>query len=188
MHLLKSYFQYVNEPEQALRTLLEEKSVAQACAGYLVAALGWVLFFNISSGVTLPVLLLKVAIVFVAETIAGSFLASFCGLFLDFFRVDTSPVKLFVLIGSAGFIKGLLVAFALISAAVPAVHLGWFWPLAVVGVFGLQLGYLIRGLKRAYNVSYGKAFLVWVLSCVPVLAALMLLGVFFVWGLSLLVA
>ena len=89
MHLLKSYFEYANQPEQALRTLLEERSVSQACVGYLMAALGWVLFFNIGDGVALPVLLLKVAVVFVAELAVGCFLASFCGLFLDFFRVET---------------------------------------------------------------------------------------------------
>lgn len=188
MHLLKSYFSYVNEPEQALWALLEERSLAQAGMGYLAATLGWVLFFNIGDGVAFPVLLLKVALVFLAEITAGCFLAAFCGLFLDLWKVETSPIKLFVLIGSAGFIKGLLIAFALISAAIPAAHLAWLSPLAVVGVFGLQLGYLVRGLKRAYGVSYIKATLAWVLACVPVLTALVLLGVFFVWGIGLLVA
>ncbi len=188
MHLLRSYFNYVNEPEQALWALLEERSVAQACVGYLAATLGWVLFFNIGDGVSFPILLLKIAIVFVTELTAGCFLSAFCGLFLDFLEVKTSPVKLFVLIGSAGFIKGLLIAFALISAAVPSANLVWLSPLAVIVVFALQLGYLVRGLKRAYGVSYFKATLAWIMACVPVFVTMVLLGVFFVWSIGLLIA
>lgn len=187
MHLFQSYFHYMHEPEQALWILLEERSLSQACVGYLAAALGWVLFFNIGDGLTVPVFLLKLALVFVAEIIAGCFLAAFCGLFLDLFKVETSPVKLFVLIGSAGFIKGLLIAFALISAAIPAAQLGWFAPLGLLIVFSLQLGYLTRGVHRMYNISYRKAAGAWILAFVPVIAALFFLGVFAVWGLVLLV-
>lgn len=188
MHLFKSYFNYMSAPEEALQRLLQERSVAQACVGYLAAALGWVLFFNIGDGVFLPVLLLKIAIVFIAEITVGCFLASFCGLFLDFLKVETSPVRLFVLIGSAGFIKGLLVALALISAAFPSARLGLLAPLALLGVFGLQLGYLTRGVKRTYDISYGKALGAWLVSFVPLLAALGLLAVFVGWGIGLLVA
>ena len=187
MHLFKSYFHYLQEPQEALQQLLEERSVGQACVGYLAAALGWVLFFNIGDGVFFPVLLLKLAVVFVAEITVGYFLASFCGLFLDFLKVDTSPVKLFVLIGSAGFIKGLLIAFALISAAVPAAKLGLLAPFALLAVLGLQLGYLTRGVKRAYDISYGKALSAWLVAFVPMGVALVLLAVFLVWGVALLV-
>ena len=186
MHLFKSYFNYMQAPEEALQHLLEERSFTQACAGYLAAALGWVLFFNIGDGVFFPVLLFKIGLVFVAEITFGYFLASFCGLFLDFLKVDTSPVKLFVLIGSAGFIKGLLIAFALISAAFPFLHLGLLAPLALLIVLGLQLGYLTRGVHRAYQVSYGQALGAWLMAFVPVGIALILLGIFLVWGISLL--
>ena len=187
MHLFKSYFNYMQAPEEALQQLLEERSLTQACVGYLAAALSWVLFFNIGDGIFFPTLLLKIAIVLVAELTAGYFLASFCGLFLDFLKIETSPVKLFVLIGSAGFIKGLLIAFALISAAVPGAKLGLFAPLALLGIFGLQLGYLTRGVHRAYNVSYGKALGAWLMAFVPLAVALGLLGIFMVWGIGLLV-
>ena len=173
-------------PEDALQHLLEDRSLGQACVGYLAAALGWVLFFNIGDGVFFPVLLLKLAIVFVAEITVGYFLASFCGLFLDFLEVETSPVKLFVLIGSAGFIKGLFIAFALISAAFPQAYLGMLAPLAMLLVFGLQLGYLTRGVHRAYNISYGKALGAWIMAFVPLAVAMMLLGVFVIWGIGLL--
>ena len=186
MHVFKSYFQYVNDPEQALWALLEERSFAQACVGYLAAALSWVLFFNIGDGLSVPSFLCKLAVVFSAELTAGYLLAAFCGMILDFWRVETSPVKLFVLIGSAGFIKGLLIAFALISAAVPGAHLGWLAPLGLLSVFSLQLGYLTRGVHRTYEISYTKAATAWIMACVPAVVLLGLLVVFLVWGLVLL--
>lgn len=188
MHLFKLYFDYMNDPEQAVQTLLQERSFALACAGYFAAALGWVLFFNIGDGLSVFALLFKLAVVFVAELTAGYFIASLCGLFLDFSNVQTSPAKLFVLIGSAGFIKGLLIAFALISAALPNVHLGWLAPLALLGVFGLQLGYLTRAIKRAYHISYGRALGAWVFTLVPVGAAFLLTGVFVVWAVAWIVS
>lgn len=173
-------------PETALQRLLEERSVGQALVGYFAAAFGWVLFFNIGDGIFFPVLLLKMAVVFVAEVTVGYFLASFCGLFLDFLKVETSPVKLFVLVGSAGFIKGLFIAFALISATVPQARLGLLAPFAVLIVFGLQLGYLTRGVHRAYDVSYSKALVAWLMAFLPLAVALALMMVFLVWGISLL--
>ena len=174
----------MNDPERAVQKLLQERSFGVACAGYFAAALGWVLFFNIGDGLSVFALLFKLAVIFVAEITAGYFIASLCGLFLDFSNVQTSPAKLFVLIGSAGFIKGLLIAFALISAAVPMAHLGWLAPLALLMVFALQLGYLTRAIKRAYHISYSRAFGAWVFTIVPTGVAVMLMGVFLIWGIS----
>ena len=176
----------MNHPEEAIQNLLEERSLPQAFAGYFAATLGWVLFFNITSGASVAALAFKMAIVFIAELTAGYFLAAFCGLFLDFCQVKTSPVQLFVLIGSAGFIKGLLIAFALISAAFPFARLGLFAPLALLLVLGLQLGYLTRCVKRAYGTTYFKALGAWLFAFVPGLVALSLLGVFMLWSVVLL--
>lgn len=176
----------MNSPEEAVQSLLKECSFSQACVGYLTAALSWVLFFNILDGVSFPVLLLKICVVFAAEITVGYFLASFCGLFFDFLHVETSPAKLFVLLGAAGYIKSLLIAFALISAVIPVAHLGWLAPLALFLVFALQLGFLTRGVKRAYHVSYAKSFFAWIFAGVPILVAFGLLLTFFIWGISLL--
>lgn len=186
MNLLKTYFLYMKDPQSAVQNLLERRSFAQACAGYFAATLGWVLFFNIGDGLSVPALIFKLAAVFAAELTAGYFIASLCGLFLDFCRVKVSPAELFCLVGSAGFIKGLLIAFALISAAVPGAKLYWFAPLALALVFALQLGYLTRALKRACHVGTGKALGAWLFGFIPVCAALALTFVFLVWTISLL--
>ncbi len=186
MKLLKAYFHYLNDPEKTVRSFVQERSFALACAGYAVETLSWVLFFNIGAGLSVPVLLLKLVIVFAAEVTAGYFMASLSGLFLDFSRVKSSPAELFVLIGTAGFIKALLIAFAIISAAVPAAQLGLLAPFALLGVLLLQLGFLTRALVRAYEVPVGKALGAWLFGVVPVAVAMALFGVFFVWMLVLL--
>ena len=187
MGLLKTYFTYLQDPVEGMHMLMVRRSFRQACLGYLTAALGWVLFFNIADNLSVAVLLFKLILVFIAELTAGYFIAALCGLFLDLRRVKVSSAQLFVMIGSAGFIKAVLIAFALISAAVPQAHLGWLAPLALVGVFTWQLIYLVQGLKRTWNVNAAEALCAWLFGFIPVGALLCLLGIFFIWFLVLLV-
>ena len=185
-HLLQTYFTYMKDPAAGVRRLLTRRSFRQACLGYLVAALSWVAFFNVGSHLSVAALFFKLVIVFLAEVTVGYFVAALCGLFLDLRRVKVSAAQLFVLIGSAGFIKAILVAFALISATVPQAHLGWLAPLVLVFVLALQLGYLVRGLKYAWNVSTAEALGGWLFGVVPVCALFGLLAIFFVWAIVLL--
>ncbi len=175
----------MQNPVEGMHMLMVRRSFRQACLGYLTAALSWVLFFNIADDLSVAVLCLKLILVFVAELTAGYFIAALCGLFLDLRRVKVSPAQLFVMIGSAGFIKAMLIAFALISAMVPQAHLGWLAPLALAGVFTLQLIYLVQGLKRTWNVNAAEALCAWLFGCIPVSVLFILLGVFFVWFLVL---
>ena len=157
-----------------------------AVMGYFAATLGWVLFFNIGDHLALPVLMLKIFVVFLAELTVGYFISSLSGLYLDFCRAKTSPAELFMLIGSAGFIKGLLIAFSLVSATVPWAQLGLFAPVALLFVFLLQLLYLTRALSRVYGLSFWHALGAWLFGFVPVCLAGVLTFLFLIWGLSLL--
>lgn len=184
--LLSIYFTYAQDPIKGMQMLMERRSFRQACLGYLVATLGWVLFFNIGDQLSIPALLTKILLVFAAEITAGFFISALCGLFLDLLRVKVSAAQLFVLIGSAGFIKALLIAFSLISAAIPQAHLGYFFPLALLFVLVLQLGYLVAGLRRTWNVGTAEAIGGWLFAFVPVIVLLGLLGIFFIWFIVLL--
>ena len=186
MNWLKAYFSYVDDPTKTLQTVLEQRSFPRACGGYLAAALGGVLFFNIGDGLSVPAFLGKLFLVFAAEVTAGYFIAAVCGLFLDFSKVKSSPAELFSLVGSAGFINGLLIAFALLSAAWPSARLGLLAPLAILTVLGLKTGYLTRGLMRVYQIPAGKALGAWLFGLVPVAAAGLLGFIFLVWGTMLL--
>ncbi len=187
MNLMKDYFSYVEDPVPALKNFLAARSFGQACLGYFAAALAWVLFFNIGSGISCLALLVKLLILFAAEITAGYLIAAVCGLFLDFSRVkEASAAELFCLVGSAGFIKGLLIAFALFSAMWPQLQLDLLAPLVLLGVFALQLGYLTRALMRAYGLSAAKALWAWLFGLLPFGPAAALGGVFFVWSMMLL--
>lgn len=185
-HLLQTYFTYMKDPAAGIQRLLARRSFRQACLGYFVAALSWVLFFNVGDQLGIATLFFKLFVMFLAELTAGYFIAALCGLFLDLRRVKVSAAQLFVLIGSAGFFKILLVAFVLISATFPALHLKFLAPFALLFVFILQLVYLVKGLKHAWNVGAGEALGGWLFGFIPVIALFGLAGVFFIWFLVLL--
>lgn len=185
-HLLQTYFTYMKDPVAGMQRLMTRRSFRQACLGYFVAALSWVLFFNLTDQLSVTVLVFKLMLVFLAELTAGYFIAALCGLFLDLRRVKVSSAQLFVLIGSAGFIKAMLIAFALISATFPQACLGCLAPLALLFVFTVQLVYLVLGLKRTWNVNTAEAIGGWLFGCIPVIALLGLLGIFFIWAIVLL--
>ncbi len=185
-HLLQTYFTYMKDPAAGVQRLLARRSFRQACLGYFVAALSWVLFFNIGDQLSVVSLFFKLFFVFLAEITAGYFIAALCGLFLDLRRVKVSAAQLFVLIGSAGFIKAILIACALISAAFAPLHLGYMAPLVLLVVLILQLGYLVMGLRYAWNVGTSEALGGWLFGCIPVLALFGVVGIFFIWFIVLL--
>lgn len=187
MQLIKNYFEYVQNPAQALKELIAKPSFKQSCCGYLVAALSWVLFFNIGDGLSVPEFLVKLLIVFLAELTAGSFMAALSGLFLAFRGKKISPSQLFVLLGSAGFIKSLLIAFALVSACFPYAQMWMLAPLGILLVFALQLGYLTSALCRTEGTSVTLGLVAWLFGIVPVSALFALLITFFVWMIILIV-
>lgn len=188
MNLLKGYFDYMENPAHALQQLVSARSMTHACLGYFAAALSTVVFFNVGDGLSVAVFLLKLAILFVAELTAGAIIAASCALFLDVKKINASPAELFVLVGTSGFIKGVLIAFALISAAVPQAHLGYFAPFALLLVFGLQVGYLTRGVMRAYATGAGEALTAWIFSVIPAGAVFILIPILGLWGIIALVA
>lgn len=177
---------YMKDPAAGVQRLVARRSFRQACAGYLVAALSWVLFFNIADHLSVAAFLFKWFLVFVAELTAGYFIAALCGLFLDLRHVKVSAAQLFVLVGSSGFIKALLIAFALISATFAHAHLGYMAPFALLFVCVLQLIYLVRGLKYTWNVGTAESLGGWLFGFVPVCVAFVWVGIFFIWFLVLL--
>ena len=186
MRLLQSYFNYMENPDGNLYRLLPNRSFGAACVGYLVATIGWVVFFNVGDNLNLFSLSLKLFFVFLAEITIGYFIASLTGMLLSFQKVAVPSSDLFVLLGSAGFIKMLLLVGALVSACFPQAHLGRLAPLWIIVVFGLQLFYLSKTLKEWGNISFGRALLYWLLGIFPGFVLFGLLGIFMLWGIILL--
>ena len=186
MRLLRSYFNYMQNPTGRWTDLFDRASSAQACAGYFVAALSWVIFFNLGDGISLAALVFKLFFVFLAEVTAGYFIASLTAIYLSFRKIDVSASTLFVLLGSAGFIKSLLIAWALLCAMFPSMHLNSCNALALLLVFALQILYLIAGLKQLVTLTSLGAFVAWGAGVVPGAVLLFVLGVFGIWGIALL--
>ena len=125
----------------------------------------------------------RVLFLFVAEVTAGYFIASLTGLYLHFQKKPIVCSDLFSMISLAGFLKTLLVPWALIAAVFPNLGLsdiGFFWLGAVVL---LQICYLTRELKRLGNLSVDRAFLAWMMGIWPVFLLLGIVFIFGVWGL-----
>lgn len=186
MNLFKAYFHYASSPVQTLKTVLAQRSFKQGCAGYFVAALAWVIFFNINDGIFFPLFVLKVLLVFLAEITVGYMMASLMGLFLDFSRTEASPAEMFVLIGASGFIKSLLIACVLISATFPWLNLGVFAPLLLLFVYLWQGIFIMRSMVKVYGISYGRSFCALLFAFLPAFVFIGLLFVFALWGLLLL--
>lgn len=176
----------MENPDGNWYRLLPNRSFGAACIGYLVAAIAWVIFFNVGDGLNVFSLSLKLFFVFLAEITLGYFIASLTGMLLSFQKVAVPSSDLFALWGSSGFIKALLLVGALVSACFPQAHLGRLAFLWLLLVFGLQFFYLSKTLKEWGNVSFGLAFLYWVLGIFPGLILFGLLGVFMLWGIILL--
>ena len=185
MNLFKAYYHYISNPAQALSQLFRQRAMQVALWGYFAAALSWVLFFNIADGLSAPAFLFKLMILFVAELTIGFISASFCSLFLDLSKIKNSPAELFMLVGTSEFIKGLFIAFALISAAFPFAKLGYLCPLALLLVLCLQIGFLTRNVMRVYQAKVGKALTAWLFAAVPFGVVFALAGIFFIWGIVL---
>ena len=182
--LLNAYFAYMESPREGLEKLFRRRAYGVGFSGYLMAAVAAVCVFNMGEGLGIFSFLCKTMVLFAAEVLAGALRAAGAALFLDLPGRAASPAQLFILIGTAGFIKGLLIAAAVVFLAVPVLH--YLMPLLVLLVLALQLGYLTRNVARLYRVSGPRACVAVLFCAAPALAAAALAGMFLVWGIILL--
>lgn len=183
-HLLQAYYLYMKDPREGLRHLFDCRAYSAGIAGYLLAALAAVCVFNTGASLGVFAFLFKTAVWFALELLLGLVMASCAALFLDFSGKKASPAELFILIGTAGFIKGLLIAACVIALACPA--LSFIVPLCVLLVLGLQLGYLLRNIGRIWQVSGWRACGAVFFCALPAVGGAVLAAIFMIWGLVLL--
>lgn len=186
MRLLNSYLNYMQNPSGRWTDLFDRSSLGQACLGYFAAAMSWVIFFNLGDGLSIFALIFKLLFVFLAEVTVGYFIASLTGLYLNLRKKDVSASTLFVLLGSAGFIRMLLIAWALLCAMFVRAELSAFTSLVLLVVFVLQVIYLTRGLKQLTPMSTLGALAAWICGVLPGGVLFFLLFVFGIWGIALL--
>lgn len=174
----------MKDPREGLELLFSSRAYGVGLLGYLTAALAAVCVFNAGAGLGVFAFLFKTLVWWAAELTIGLVMAACAALFLDFTGKKASPAQLFILIGTAGFIKGLIIAFSVIALAQPA--LSFLVVLGVLATLCLQLGYLLRNIMRVWKVNAWQACGAVFFCAVPALAGAMLSLVFFVWGLVVL--
>lgn len=180
MNLLSAYFSYAKDPKQTVRDIAARRSFGAAMLGYLTAALSYLVFLNVTAGLGAWSFIAQAGVLLLLELTAGYFIASLSGLFLDFSNHKGSGTELFIIIGLSGFIKSLLVVFALIAAVVP-----WISSVGIIVVLLVwvcQFVFIVRNLKRLYDISTGRAVGVLLFAAVPVAALALLLGALSVWA------
>lgn len=182
-NLLSAYFVYMKDPHAGLAKIFAPRSYGLAVLGYLAAAVSGVCLFNIGTGLGVFSFLLKTSILFCTEILLGLLMAACAALCLDFAGKKSSPAELFILIGTAGFMKGLLIAFAVIALAFP--WLRFILPLGVLATLIFQLVYLMGNIQREYAASGWQSFFAIFFCVVPAAASLALAGIFFMWSLVL---
>ena len=111
--LVRAYFAYTKDPSAALRNLVEQRRFGAAAAGYALAALCWVVFFNISDALSAWGLVWNFLFFFLLESTLGYLWAALSGLFLNFLSDGNGSSSLFMLMGVSGVVQGLLLCFAL---------------------------------------------------------------------------
>ena len=171
--LLNAYFAYDKNPKQAVCELVEKRHFGAALTGYAAAAVCWTVFFWIGESLSVWGLLWRFIFFWLLEVTMGYLWAALSGLFLNFFSDQNGSSALFVVLGLSGFCQGLVLAFALLTAA-----FSFLKPLAalvLVIVFLLRFAFVLINTSRVAGVGRAKAFCVLCFAFIPVGAILLLL-------------
>ncbi len=166
MNFFNNMFIFVENPAKAINKILAERSLALAMLGYAAGALSITLMMALESGPMGGTILLSLTCCFLFLDISiGFFFASSSHLFLELTTGKGNAAGLFTLIGLSEFTKTILVAYALIAAAVPAI--AGFRVLVVMLILILQLYFILYMMQRVYGLSKLRTFFALVLSFVP---------------------
>lgn len=166
--LVRAYFAYTKDPSAALRNLVEQRRFGAAAAGYALAALCWVVFFNIGGALSAWGLVGNFLFFFLLESTLGYLWAALSGLFLNFLSDGNGSSSLFMLMGVSGVVQGLLLCFALWVQTAP--WLASLAPLAVVVTLGLRLIFVVCGAARAMKTPGRRVLGALSFALVPVAA------------------
>ncbi len=170
--LIKAYFSYRKDPEQVVRELVSQRRFAAAMWGYAVAALCWVCFFWLGDGLSAWGFVWRFVFFFLLEISLCYLWAALSGLFLSFFSHEDGSAALFIAFGLSGFVQGLLLCYALISAAMP--ELTSLAALVFFIVMMVRFTFVVMTTARGVQVGMSKALGALCFVLVPAVAAVFL--------------
>lgn len=170
--LVKAYFDYYQSPAETMCRLVRERRFSAAVLGYFVAALCWVCYFWIGSGLSTWGFIWRFLFFWLLEITLGYLWAALSGLFLNFFSHENGSSALFISLGLSGFVQGLLLCFALCAARFPGLTILSALALSVTLV--LRFTSAVINTARAGQVGLSKALGALCFVLVPAAAAMCL--------------
>lgn len=153
--LIAAYFAYQENPEAVVRALVHQRRFGIALTGYMVAAVCWVCFFWIGSGLSTWGFIWRFLFFWLLEITLGYLWAALSGLFLNFFSHENGSSALFIALGLSGFVQSLLLCFTLFAAKFEV--FSSLAALAVIITFILRFAFAVVNTARAGQVSLNKA-------------------------------
>lgn len=180
--LITAYFAYQKDPTSVVRGLVRERRFGAALLGYLVAAVCWVCFFWINSGLSAWGFVWRLLFFWLLEISLGYLWAALSGLFLNFFSHENGSSAMFIALGLSGFVQSLLLCFTLLAAKFT--HLSSLAILAVMVTLIFRFAFAVVNTARAGQVGLNKALGALCFVLVPVAAA----GCLFIGGIILLIS
>lgn len=180
MNFINTVFDFAQNPAQAVNDIMAKKELRLAVWGYVAGSLSIMLMSALEGAGTMSLfgffmgflgfLFFNVCIAF--------FFASSAHLFLELTTGKGNAAGLFVLLGVSEFTKALLVAFALTSAAVPALAAARW--MVVILVLILQLLFILYMMQRVYGLSQFRTLAALVMSFVPSVVSFFAAGFLFI--------
>ncbi len=167
MYFINTLFDFVQNPPQTIKNIMEERNFSAAFLGFIFGTLGLLLFFALGNRSEIGHGLLIfgfISILFLNLCLAFFFAAS-AHLFLEITTGKGKAAGLFVLLGLSEFAKTLLAAYALFAMLSPVLAQLKF--AAFFTVLLLQLIFVLYMMKEAYGLSKIRTFFALVLSFVP---------------------
>lgn len=171
---------FAQNPAAVIGQAISRREVRLAVWGYVAGALCIMLMSGIEGAKTVSLFGFFMGFIgfLFFNLCLGFFFAASAHLFLELTTGKGSAVGLFMLFGLSEFTKAILVAFALTSAAMPALNaLRW---LIVLLVLVLQIMFILYMMQRVYGVSKIRTFSALAVSFVPSVISFFAAGFLFV--------
>ncbi len=167
MYLINTLFDFVQNPPQTIKKIMEERKLSAAFFGFMFGALGMLLFFALGnrSQIGQGALVFGFISILFLDLCLGFFFAASAHLFLEITTGKGKAAGLFVLLGLSEFAKTLLAAYSLLAMISPL--LAQLKLAAFFAVLILQLLFVLYMMKEAYGLSKIRTFFALVLSFVP---------------------
>lgn len=171
MSFINTVYNFVVEPSKAVNDIIKSRSLFMAFLGYVTGSLSIMIMFALEAGGmgSLGFTLTFLAVLFM-DICIGFFISSGAHLLLELSTGKGSATGLFTLVGLSQFALTLLVSFALMEAALPALSVLKFFVFLAVAC--IQFYFVLFMMNKAYGLSKIRTFFTLVLSFIPAVLSL----------------